>query len=435
MKALLISPPFVPMYVNTDYNFVEIGEVAAYLNEDPCIELTVADCSVLNCSWNDVLAKMLDGYDALIIHNTIENFESVRKAVELARSLDPQVPIATYGRLAVHMPRAFERLGIDVIVMEQDWEVALRMFCSVCDRGVHESVRSLSDLPGCRVNYSGAYRYGGPGQHLREDWRVPDLSSLPLDDYRVFDDEGLATPSHSVVKPAGEIAIGMSRGCDSKCGYCPIPKVNGYRERYRERLEEVATYFSTGESRYNFATASLFSANFTRHPAYVRAFCRAFLASCHCLTWTCVTEPTFLAEDLVFSMAEARCSRVAIGVESFRDGGGAFYTWRKDAKALECISSWFERAGVKLVGFVMVGIPGQTRKDIAYTLKTLRDMGIVPRPMVYCNFHEMASLSSPEDSFWFNRQLVASEACTGSITNRERMLITKDWQRWLRDQS
>ena len=29
MKSILISPPHIPTYINTDYNFVEIGEVAA----------------------------------------------------------------------------------------------------------------------------------------------------------------------------------------------------------------------------------------------------------------------------------------------------------------------------------------------------------------------------------------------------------------------
>lgn len=435
MKALLISPPFVPMYVNTDYNFVEIGEVAAFLDEEPRIELEVADYSVLNAAWPDVLNQMLTGYDVLIIHNTIENFEAVRRTVELSRTAVPEAPIATYGRLGVHTSEAFERLGIDVIVLEQDWELPLKRLCLFCHNQRGNSETPIPMLPGCKVRRSGVYQYDGPGQHLGEDWRLPLLPKLPLNAYRVFDDEGGGLAPDGTAKPSGELAIGMSRGCDARCGYCPIPKVNGYRERFRQHLEDVASYFSVGESEYGFATASLFSANFTKDADYVHAFCRMFVESCNRMSWTCVTEPRYLNQNLVEIMAGARCSRVAVGVESLRVDGSAFFKWRTTASDLEQIASWFHRVRVKLVGFVMVGIPNQEREEIRYTLQTLRDLGIVPRPMIYTNFRELSSLTTPDDSFWFNRQLVVSRKKPSDLTNREKMLITKDWEKWLREQA
>jgi anaerobic magnesium-protoporphyrin IX monomethyl ester cyclase len=432
MRTLLLSPPFLPMYVNTDYQFVEIGEIASYLDEQDGVELIVADLSMLNATWETALSILLGGYDLLIIHNTIENFEAVQRAAELSRAINPQAPVATYGRLSVHMAHRLQQLELDVIVTEQDWEVPLGELCRFLRDRRGSDLMDLPLLPGCWIRRGDEYSFGGPGRYLADEWRLPLISKLPVDAYQRFDDSAACGEKVSEMpKAVGEVAIGMSRGCGDRCGYCPIPKVNGKVERFRQDLEKAVSYLAEGVGRWGFESASLFSANFTKDPEYVRRFCQLTTNMAPTVKWKCVTSTHYLTPGLIETMVSAGCTRIAIGVESLRTDGSNFYPWRSGTEDLARLSGWCSRVGLHLVGFVMAGIPGQTRAELAFTLQTLRDLGISPRPMIYINFHTLGRLSDPRDSFWYNRKSLVSDGSRPHWTTRELMMIASSWQRWL----
>jgi|GEM_PF-6694743 len=416
MKTLLISPPFVPVYFNSDYNFVEIGEVAGHLAATSDVALTVRDYSAMNGTWQDVINDLASPWDVVLIHNTIENFEAVERMVTLVQLLHAEAVIATYGRLSRHMTPALERIGVDVIVIEQDWEVPLAMLAR---RG-----RSAmnGDLPGCRIRTGDSYMAGAAAMHL-SDWALPLDSALPIRAYGYMGRGG----GDAVV--AGDLGIGMSRGCDSRCEYCPIPVVNGGTERFRPNVERAADFIYERAATWGLSSASLFAANFTLDHEYVRRFCAAMIARGGSIGWKCVTSPMLLSRELIEVMASAKCLRVAIGVESLKTGGQPHYRGRAGAAELEAVASWCRAAGVRMVGFVMVGIPGQTREDVRFTLRLLSDNRISPRPMVYTNFRRMAAHENLRDTFWYARK--ATLAAPGEWTIPELTRIVQSWRDWM----
>jgi radical SAM superfamily enzyme YgiQ (UPF0313 family) len=416
MKTLLISPPFVPVYFNSDYNFVEIGEVAAHIAAQPDVDLTVRDYSALNGTWQHVLDDLAEEWNVVVIHNTIENFEAVERLATLVRLLQPHAVVGTYGRLSRHMTAALDRLGIDVIVIEQDWEVPLGILAS---RG-RAALRP--ELPGSRVKIGDSYVDGAASVHL-SDWSLPLDSALPVRAYGAMGGKG----NESVV--AGDLGIGMSRGCDSRCEYCPIPVVNGGQERFRPDVDRAADYIYTRAAAWGLRSASLFAANFTLNDSYVRRFSMAMRARGARIGWKCVTSPLLLSRDLIDAMAASKCLRIAIGVESLKATGEAHYRGRADASQIATVGEWCRQSDVRVVGFVMVGIPGQTREDVRFTLRVLSDSGITPRPMVYTNFRRMAAHENLRDTFWYARK--ASMAAPGEWTVSEVTRVVRSWREWL----
>jgi radical SAM superfamily enzyme YgiQ (UPF0313 family) len=414
LKTLLISPPFVPVYFNSDYNFVEIGEVAGHIAVQPDVDLSVRDYSALNGSWQNVLDDLSARWDVVIIHNTIENFDAVDRLVKLVRLLQPHAVIATYGRLSRHMTAAMERLGIDVIVTEQDWEVPLGILAT------HGLEALSSELPGSRVRVGDTHIDGAAPVRL-PDWSLPLDSALPVRAYAAMGSKA----NETVV--AGDLSIGMSRGCDSRCEYCPIPVVNGAQERFRRDVD--GAYIHTRAAAWGLKSASLFAANFTLDETYVRRFSAAMMARGGQIGWKCVTSPLLLSRDLIADMAASQCRRIAIGVESLKPNGDPHYRGRAGASHIESVGMWCREAGVRVVGFVMVGIPGQTREDLRFTLRVLSDNGITPRPMVYTNFRRMAADENLRDTFWYARR--ASVAAPGEWSVPELAFVVSSWRAWL----
>lgn len=51
-----------------------------------------------------------------------------------------------------------------------------------------------------------------------------------------------------------------------------------------------------------------------------------------------------------------------------------------DVGLLEKVAANLQRYGVSSKAYVQLGLPGQTREDIFYTLQRLLDLGLKPRP-------------------------------------------------------
>src|SRR6266536_4046692 len=422
MKAQIISPPCVSSYVNLDYHFVELGETIAYLRRDPRWDVALLDGIVPGTSWSEVVELLLEEPDVLMVHVTLENTAEAGRLVRLARDMLPSVRTACYGRGAFHIAHLFRELEVDWIVLEQDWEVALA--------GILSSVAGEASplVPGTLTRTGDAYRHGGKGRSLQGHWELPALTALPLTGYRTIPGDESRLQAD---KPDVEMAIGISRGCDAYCGYCPIPDVMGRTETFRQNLPETAAYLEHAAQELGFTSVSLFGANFTRHRSFVEAFCATVSSARTSITWKCVTSPAYLDERLVAQMAQSGCTRIAIGVESIREDGRNRFAERVTADELAQVSSWCRAYDVALVCFVMAGLPAQPAGELAYTLRTVDAVGGVPRPMVYVDFRRLRSVTAFEEVYWANRKSIVHPYTRGQLTAMDLALVAHDWRQWL----
>jgi anaerobic magnesium-protoporphyrin IX monomethyl ester cyclase len=421
MKSILISPPHIPTYINTDYNFVEIGEVAAYLVQRGHY-LDVFDGGVPGQTWQDVINLLLDEPSLLIIHCTLENMTEVNRLYTMVREVVPQCKVACYGRGAYHVSHLLKTLEVDWIVTSQDWELALDTIVQYVEK------KTCQVVPGTLTRHGSSYEFGGPGKHLHGEWSLPLLSKLPIDKYRNIPADEYSARGYG---NNFEFAIGISRGCNLSCGYCPIPKVMGTTEIFRQNLDETIEYLTNAFERYGFTAVSLFGANFTYDAEYVKRFCRLIANASRPLRWKCVTSPSYLNSALIEAMAQAGCDRIAVGVESIRVDGTNRFPGRVTASDLNTLAKICKQNDVMLVCFIMAGLPGQTSEELAITLEIISESDAIPRPMVYYDFESLNSLRDINDVFWSNRKTRHQSHVRSNIPVDELMLVANNWPKWL----
>ncbi|MGY4101252.1 B12-binding domain-containing radical SAM protein [Nocardia sp. R16R-3T] len=418
MKVSIVSAPCVNAYINLDYNFVEIGEVAAYLEEIEGHDISVVDGVVPGTNWSDLLEVALGEPAKIILHASMENLLETDRYIKIIREISPRTQTIVYGRGAYHLRRLFQKAGADWIVVEQDWEI-----------GISDALRASEPTPLAGVLSRKVDEYLPPlsAHQLSGEWQLPSLKLLPIEGYSLIPSD----ESYPQRQNERELAVGISRGCDSYCGYCPIPDVMGKRELFRRDLTKLAAYLAAAHQSHGFSAVSLFGANFTRHRDYTLDFCRRVSIDRTGLSWKCVTSADFLDTILLDTMAAAGCSRIAIGVESLHPDGRNRFGWRIDASHVERLARTCASRHMTLICFVMVGLPGQTASEVAATLRYIDSAGGVPRPMTYVDYRRVARSADFADVFWANRKTVLGPLARGELSVHDTAMIVHSWRKWL----
>ena len=83
------------------------------------------------------------------------------------------------------------------------------------------------------------------------------------------------------------------------------------------------------------------------------------------ITWRCILYPHKISEDLAKAMARAGCREVSMGFESGDDGLLQAMNKRFDTGDIRRASKILADYGIRRMGFLMLGGPGETRESVA----------------------------------------------------------------------
>ena len=113
----------------------------------------------------------------------------------------------------------------------------------------------------------------------------------------------------------GTANVQTKRGCAFQCTYCDYPDLEGRRVRVRvpdDIADELVSLARTPQVTHAFFVDSVFNVP----PAHARATCEAIVARGAPLPWVCYASPVALDDELVASMARARCVGAEIGTDT-----------------------------------------------------------------------------------------------------------------------
>lgn len=182
-------------------------------------------------------------------------------------------------------------------------------------------------------------------------------------------------PDWSASSSAGRMyPVEASRGCRFNCSYCDFPGRGG--QVYRDPGEVVAELESVhrekGVTRFEFVDSSL-----TGDEDFTSRICSAIRAKGLKIKWKCFARPdSFLrAPDLAAEMAAAGCFKMFMGIESTDDRILALMRRGMDRAGIETGLDRVFKAGIKVHGNFIVGLPGET----AGTIKDMADF-VIARP-------------------------------------------------------
>ena len=178
----------------------------------------------------------------------------------------------------------------------------------------------------------------------------PTINDIPFPDY-----SGLEHPDP-------RIPIISSRGCPFSCSFCDAPFF--WKGKYKLRsadnvLSEIEKRKSEGWEKWSFHDD-----NFLVNKNRLEEICKGLDGK---YTWDCQCRAESLTQDVCKLIYKAGCRLVHLGIESFSQGSldrcGKKTTVEKMLQGIENAY----KVGITTMGFFIVGLPGDSIKDIVIT--------------------------------------------------------------------
>jgi radical SAM superfamily enzyme YgiQ (UPF0313 family) len=107
---------------------------------------------------------------------------------------------------------------------------------------------------------------------------------------------------------------------------------------------------------------------FNLPPVYAKEICRKFIDEGLNIRWWCILYPKNVDQELVELMAKGGCEQVSMGFESGSERILRNMNKRFTLPEIREISDMLSDHGIKQMGFLLLGSPGETRKSIEESL-------------------------------------------------------------------
>ncbi len=215
------------------------------------------------------------------------------------------------------------------------------------------------------VGLPGVYVRGGRPPTTRIF--AQDLDLLPLPEADLW---ASADPKD----PEVWVPVQTRRGCPLACSYCSTPELEGTEVRMRSPslvVEHVARVAEAGFLKLYFVDNT-----FNLPPSYALELCRRLAELRLDLVWRCILYPHQASEELVAAMARAGCVEVSLGFESGYPPVLRAMNKRFQPEEVREISRRLAVHGIRRMGFLLLGGPGETKESVDESLAFARSLGL-----------------------------------------------------------
>ena len=204
-----------------------------------------------------------------------------------------------------------------------------------------------------------------------DDLRIPDYDFIDLNRY-IRSGYGYATTVRQ------NAPVFTSRGCPYNCSFCAVPIACGRKLRYHS-VQYMMEWIKTLYHKHGIRFINIVDDNFTFDVQYAKEFCREVIK--------------FGKPDLFFGtpngvrmergdtelwglMKSAGWRMVTIAPESGSKAILEKMNKKLDLAKVPGIVDDMKKAGLKVAAFIIVGYPGETRKDLQETQRLIRTSGV-----------------------------------------------------------
>jgi len=218
-------------------------------------------------------------------------------------------------------------------------------------------------------------REDGSFSSFEERPPILDLDSLPSPAYELYPHHLYRPLPHRAKRLPASCMI-TSRGCAyARCTYCELSGLirKSYRRYSPERaVEDVITLVQVSKAREIYFQDDIFISE----PDWVEEFCDRLSKSGLDILWSCESRFQGVSKDLLLRMRKAGCWRIYYGFES---GNQALLDRIEKGVTLEearKASKQANEAGLDVVGFFMLGLPGESPKEAEETIAFSLELGL-----------------------------------------------------------
>jgi radical SAM superfamily enzyme YgiQ (UPF0313 family) len=156
------------------------------------------------------------------------------------------------------------------------------------------------------------------------------------------------------------------RGCPLACSYCSTGTIEGQTIRRHSPevvVQWIALWQKAGVHQFYFVDNT-----FNLPPSYAKEICRKLLDHGLNIRWWSILYPKDVDEELVGLMARAGCEQVSLGFESGSERILKNMNKRFAPPEVRKISEILFDHGIRRMGFLLLGSPGETRQSVEESL-------------------------------------------------------------------
>jgi radical SAM superfamily enzyme YgiQ (UPF0313 family) len=291
----------------------------------------------------DIIGISVRNIDDQNMENPIFLLDPVKEIVAGCRSLSGARIVLGGAGYSLFPESALSFLGADLGI-QGEGEVVFPELIERMERGA-----SLSGLSGLYVP--------SHGFQCKRTF-TKNLDTLPLPDTDLW-----PIPSQ---KEKLWMPVQTRRGCPLSCSYCSTEVIEG-RVMRRHSPEAIVQWMArwrrAGIRQFYFVDNT-----FNLPPSYAKKICRNLIDHGLDIRWWSILYPKQVDKELVGLMAEAGCEQVSIGFESGSERILKNMNKRFTPKEVHQISERLSEYGIRRMGFLLLGSPGETRESVEESL-------------------------------------------------------------------
>ncbi|HEY3447732.1 MAG TPA: radical SAM protein [Myxococcales bacterium] len=162
------------------------------------------------------------------------------------------------------------------------------------------------------------------------------------------------------------------RGCPNDCSYCSTSLVQGRRIRCRPPADVAATVQRLADD--GVRHVYFVDNSFNIPEAWALELCERLKKVEPKIEWRAILYPERVRPELVDAMAAAGCVEVSLGFESGIDSILKSMNKRFTTRDVRETSEFLRSRGIRRMGFLLFGGPGETRETVEQSLAFAREL-------------------------------------------------------------
>ena len=335
----------------TQWPPVSLATAAAMLDEDGH-EVNVVDFPAMGLDVSALIEVIRKRRPDIAIWNTgTPTLPFDLHLADLVRKESPDTITGVIGtHVTIHPDEALREPALDLVIRGEP-EKIIRNLCKNAGSG-WETIRGLS----YRHRNDNGIRHNPPEEFLAPDAIPrPAWHSLDISPYRL------------PLKGRPFLIVAPVRGCPYSCSFCTAPIYYGNKLRERP-IDYVMDEIEENVSRYGVREFFIWADTFTVNRNYVIRFCRAIRERNLQVSWTCNSRVDTVDKELLDVMKEAGLWMISFGLESGNDDVLDLAEKKISVAQSKKAVITANRAGVKVAGHFIFGLPGETEKTMEQTL-------------------------------------------------------------------
>lgn len=359
MNIFLINPPGSVTFISPPLGLLSIAAVLEESHHD----VFIADFNLERFDEQKLFGYITEKEINVIGISIVT--PKVYGAMELAVTLKnkfPGIRIIAGGPHATLMPVQLldDCPSIDIVI-QGEGEFRMRDLVAALVKG--DDIEKIDGI---------AFRKDGRIITIPPSGFINDINVIPRPARHLVDILRYSSHMKTILSPATTMMT--SRGCPYKCIYCS-KSITGEKLRAMTP-ENVIAEMEFLIRKYKLREIIFYDDSFTLNKERTMKICDLIIRKGLKIKWQCETRVNLVNEELLKKMKQAGCYLIAYGIESGSENVLKILKKGITKEQVRNAVSMTRRAGIKMIGYFMIGIPGETAEDVKETIRFSKSLDV-----------------------------------------------------------